>query len=163
MTETVRTCVNHPDTETRIACSSCGNPICTRCMRTAAVGQKCPSCARPARSSRALGKPQHYVRVIGAGIAAAIAGGLLYAQAVQLLRFGSLILAALLGYGMGRVVRWGSRGQTQQPFLGIAIGLSLAAVAVGLLFTYGTPIPLRIFALLAYAAAGWFAQRGLHS
>lgn len=131
-------------------------------MRTAAVGQKCPSCARPAKSSRARGKPQHYLRAVGAGIGAALVGGLVYAQVLQLVRFGSLILAGVLGYGIGRVVRWGTRGQTQQPFVGIAIGLSLVAVAVGLLFTYGTPVPLRIFALLAYAVAGWFAHRGLH-
>ena len=40
------TCVNHPKVETWLTCSSCGDPICPRCMVTTAVGQKCPRCAR---------------------------------------------------------------------------------------------------------------------
>ncbi|HSK90328.1 MAG TPA: hypothetical protein VK875_03355 [Euzebyales bacterium] len=161
MAEIVRTCVNHPDTETRISCSSCGNPICTRCMRTAAVGQKCPSCARPARSSRARGKPQHYVRAIGAGLGAAVVGGVLYAQLLAAVRFGALILAGVLGYVIGRVVRWGTRGQTQPPFTGIAIGLAVAAVAVAFVVGYGSPLPVRGLAILAYPIAGWLSLRGL--
>lgn len=130
-------------------------------MRTAAVGQKCPSCARPARSSRALGKPQHYVRAIGGGLLAAIVGGVVYAYLAAAIGFGGLILAGLLGFGIGRMVRWGTRGQTQQPFAGIAIGLAVVAVAVAFLFSYGTPVPPRLFALLAYAVAGWLALRGM--
>jgi hypothetical protein len=160
--EIVRTCVNHPDTETRISCSSCGNPICTRCIRTAAVGQKCPTCAKPARSARALGKPQHYVRAIGAGLAVAIAGGVVYAQLLTLVRFGSIILAGLLGYLIGRVVRWGTRGQTQQPFAGIAIGLAVLGVVVAFTLVYRNPLPLRgLFSILAYPFAGYAALRGL--
>lgn len=130
-------------------------------MRTAAVGQKCPSCARPARSSRALGKPQHYVRAIGGGLLAAIVGGVAYAYVAAAIPFGSLILAGLLGFGIGRVVRWGARGQTQQPFSGIAIALAAGAIAVAFVLGYGTPLPPQLFALLAYVVAGWLALRGL--
>jgi hypothetical protein len=162
VTEIVRTCVNHPDTETRIACSSCGDPICTRCMRTAAVGQKCPSCARAPRSARALGKPRHYVRAIGAGLGAAVVGGVVYAQLIAALRgFGSIILAGLLGFAIGRVVAWGTNGQSQQPFGGIAIGLAVVAVAIAFFLGYGTPVPPRLFSLLGYVFAGWLALRGL--
>lgn len=164
MTEIVRTCVNHPATETRISCSSCGRPICTRCIRTAAVGQKCPSCARPARSSRARGKPQHYVRAVGAGLGAALAGGVVYAQLVAALRgFGSLILAGVLGFAVGRVVRWGTRGQSQQPFAGIAIALAVVAVLVAFLLRFTTPLPPNLLTLLAYPIAGWLALRGLQN
>jgi membrane associated rhomboid family serine protease len=38
-------CYRHPRTETAVACSSCGRPICTECMVFAAVGIKCPECA----------------------------------------------------------------------------------------------------------------------
>jgi hypothetical protein len=131
-------------------------------MRTAAVGQKCPTCAKPARSARALGKPQHYVRAIGAGLAAAIVGGVVYAQLLALLPFGSIILAGVLGFGIGRVVRWGTRGQTQQPFGGIAIGLAVLAVAVAFMVIYRNPLPLRgLLTLLAYPFAGYLALRGL--
>jgi hypothetical protein len=131
-------------------------------MRTAAVGQKCPTCAKPARSSRALGKPQHYVRAIGVGLVAAVAGGFIYAQLLALVSFGSFILAGVLGYLIGRVVRWGTRGQTQQPFAGIAIGLAVVAVAVAFTLIYGNPLPLRgLLTILAYPVAGFLALRGL--
>lgn len=40
-------CYRHPDRPTRLACSSCGRPICVECSHDAAVGQKCTECAAP--------------------------------------------------------------------------------------------------------------------
>lgn len=162
MAETIQTCVNHRDTETRIACSSCGDPICTRCMRTAAVGQKCPSCARAPRSARALGKPVHYVRAVGGGLAAAIVVGLVYGQLLGAVRFGSLILAGVAGYAIGRVVKWGARGQAQQPFPAIAGVLAAIAIAAGFVTGIGTLLPLGGgLLILAYPVAVWLALRGM--
>lgn len=45
---TTPTCYRHSDRTTRLSCSECGRPICAECSRDAAVGQKCPECARPA-------------------------------------------------------------------------------------------------------------------
>lgn len=39
-------CYRHPDRETLLSCSSCERPICTSCMTQAAVGMRCPDCAR---------------------------------------------------------------------------------------------------------------------
>ena len=39
-------CYRHPDRETLLSCSNCERPICTACMTTAAVGVRCPECAR---------------------------------------------------------------------------------------------------------------------
>ncbi|MGD9572492.1 MAG: rhomboid family intramembrane serine protease [Thermoleophilia bacterium] len=39
-------CYRHPDRETLLSCSSCDRPICTSCMTQAAVGMRCPECAR---------------------------------------------------------------------------------------------------------------------
>jgi len=47
-------CYRHPDRETRLACSECGRPICAECSLDAAVGQKCPECARPEGRSRVI-------------------------------------------------------------------------------------------------------------
>ena len=130
-------------------------------MRQGAVGQKCPACARQPRSARARGKPQHYVRLAVTAPAAAVAAGLLYAVVLSSVRFGSIILAAIVGFAMGRVVAWAARGQTQQPFSGVAVGTGIAAIAVGLLFAGASIIPTSLFTVLAYAASGWFALRGL--
>lgn len=158
MAQTIPRCVNHPDVETRLACSSCGAPICTRCMRQSAVGQKCPACARVPRRARALGKPIHYVRAVGAGLGTALVGGLAVGQALGMLPFGSIILLALLGFGVGRAVRWGAQHQTSGPFAAIAVvcGIAAAMVAGG-----GPLVVVRPYLLLGAAAAGYFAWRGL--
>ena len=39
-------CTTHPSVSTRLRCSACETPICPDCAREAAVGYKCPSCAR---------------------------------------------------------------------------------------------------------------------
>ena len=89
------TCVNHPKVETRLTCSTCGDPICTRCMVTTAVGQKCPRCAR--QSGRAKGTPDAVLlaRGFGAGLAAA-AAVVLGLSAVVLLVGGNPLAGRLL-------------------------------------------------------------------
>lgn len=156
--QTVPRCVNHPATETRLACSNCGDPICTRCMRQAAVGQKCPRCARSPRRARALGKPVHYVKAIGLGLPAAVAGGLLLNLLLQRAGFGAVILPAVLGFGIGRLVGWAAAGQSQQPFLTIAVVLAV----VGAVITFGG-LPSGVFGLLGIGAAGYCAARGLQT
>src|SRR5918994_1749276 len=64
-TNVAPTCVNHPKVETRLTCSSCGDPICTRCMVTTAVGQKCPRCAK--QSGRAKGNPEPQLLALAHG------------------------------------------------------------------------------------------------
>jgi len=39
-------CNQHPSVQTRLRCSACETPICPDCAREAAVGYKCPACAR---------------------------------------------------------------------------------------------------------------------
>jgi membrane associated rhomboid family serine protease len=50
-------CYRHPNRETGVSCSNCGNPICPDCMTATPVGMRCPDCARqrtPVRTMRAL-------------------------------------------------------------------------------------------------------------
>ncbi len=125
-------------------------------MRQSAVGQKCPRCARNPRGTRALGKPIHYVRAVGGGLAVAVGGGVGLAYALAALPFGGIILPGLLGYGVGRTVGWGSAGQRQAPFPAIAVTLAVLGALVGIGGLRGS------FSLLGIAAAGYFAYRGLH-
>lgn len=53
----IPTCYRHADRETRLACSSCGRPVCVECVQSAAVGQKCPECAaQPERAEVITGE-----------------------------------------------------------------------------------------------------------
>lgn len=132
-------------------------------MRASAVGQKCPDCARVPRSARALGKPIHYVRGVGAGLAVALVGAFALLQFIVMVGFGRVILSAVLGYLVGRAVRWGAAGQTQSPFPALAAGcVVLGMAAVFTAFT-GSPIPGGLWLLLGYLAAGFFATRGAGS
>lgn len=54
MDTSLPTCYRHPDRETRLGCSACGRPVCTDCVRQAAVGQKCLECAQPDPRARVI-------------------------------------------------------------------------------------------------------------
>jgi hypothetical protein len=127
------TCVNHPKVETRLTCSSCGDPICTRCMVTTAVGQKCPRCAKQSGRAKGNPEPQLLARAFGAG----------------------LVIALAHGFVVGAAVRWAARRRTH-PWLGV---VAAAAVLVGLgglvLVLGGNPFAARL--LLAYLLSGGVA------
>jgi hypothetical protein len=145
------TCVNHPKVETRLTCSSCGDPICTRCMVTTAVGQKCPNCARQSGRAKGNPEPQLLARAFGAGLVVAAAGGIL----LLAVPFAGLLLAAVHGFVVGAVVRWAARRRTH-TWLGL---VAVAAVLVGLgglvLVLGGNPFAARL--LLAYAISAGVA------
>src|SRR3954464_2111960 len=48
------TCYRHPQRETGVSCSHCGNPICPDCMTPTPVGMRCPECARQPTKVRTL-------------------------------------------------------------------------------------------------------------
>ena len=39
-------CYRHPNRQTGVSCSACGNPICPDCMTPTPVGMRCPDCAK---------------------------------------------------------------------------------------------------------------------
>lgn len=109
-----------------------------------------------------MGRPEHYLKGGGAGLAVAIAGGLVLNAVLGQVGFGSVILPGLLGFGVGRAVAWGAAGQSQQPFLAGAIALGvLGGVLAGGVLTVGLALLMRPFALLGVAAAAYGAARGL--
>jgi membrane associated rhomboid family serine protease len=47
-------CYRHPNRETGVSCSNCGNPICPDCMTATPVGMRCPDCSRQKTPVRTL-------------------------------------------------------------------------------------------------------------
>src|SRR6201999_2070699 len=52
------TCYRHPQRETGVSCSNCGNPICPDCMTPTPVGMRCPECARQRTKVRSVAAPR---------------------------------------------------------------------------------------------------------
>ena len=125
-------------------------------MRQAAVGQKCPRCAKVPRSARGVGKPKHYVRGIAAGLGAAIAGGFAASLVLGEVPFIGFFVPLLLGYGVGRAVSWGVERQTTTPFTTMAAVLGAVAGLVAYGFAFLNP-----FALFGIALAAFFARQAL--
>ena len=84
-------CYRHPNRETGVSCSNCGNPICPDCMTTTSVGMRCPDCARQrtkVKTIGSVGEPTLTYVLIGVNVLlwlgfalAGSAGDEVYAQA----------------------------------------------------------------------------------
>ena len=145
------TCVNHPKVETRLTCSNCGDPICTRCMVTTAVGQKCPRCARQTRRAKGNPEPAVLARAFGAGVAASASGAFVFV----FLPFDGILLDLAHGFVVGAAVRWGARRRTH-TWLGIvAVVVVLVGFGGVVLLLGGNPFAARW--LLAYLLSGGLA------
>jgi thiol:disulfide interchange protein len=143
------TCVNHPKVETRLTCSNCGDPICTRCMVTTAVGQKCPRCARQSGRAKGNPEPQVLASAFGAGLAAAVLGGVL------LVAVPFVMLALVHGFVVGAAVRWAARRRTH-AWLGVVAAVAVLVGLAGLVLVLGgNPFAGRL--LLAYVLSGGMA------
>src|SRR5918998_2748126 len=66
-------CADHPDVETRLRCSRCGKPICSRCGVRTPVGMRCPDCAGTRAASKAA--PQVVVTAAGAALLVSVVAG----------------------------------------------------------------------------------------
>jgi hypothetical protein len=59
--EAITYCYRHPDVETRLRCSRCGKPICTKCAVRTPVGFRCPDCVREQQNKFYTGGGLDYI------------------------------------------------------------------------------------------------------
>jgi hypothetical protein len=156
MAETMR-CYRHPDRETRVACATCGRPICTECMVQTEVGIKCPDDARLPRGARAgVMKRDQVLKSSLAGIAVALVGAVIVYFVLPQIGFGRLVLSALAGWGAGTLIHRAG-GRNGGP---LAMAISGVAVATAFVPTLVPPIlngNLPVYLLLPALAAVGFA------
>ena len=68
-------CARHGDTETNLRCSRCDELICPKCLVQAAVGVRCPDCAKSQRVPTFDVTGAYLARAIAAGLVLGIGGG----------------------------------------------------------------------------------------
>lgn len=148
-------CHWHPKRETGLYCTQCGKPICATCLRPAAVGQLCPTCALERRP------PNYQVGRKNLALAALVSLFSSSMSSFLLLNFLSvnetfafflsLILASLwadlLVRVLDRLTRT-KRGKTLQITVGISFGLGAAPF----LFL-SLSLPLLLFTIMAISIA----------
>lgn len=120
-------CKQHPQVETNLYCSKCGDPICPRCLVQTPVGARCRSCARLSRVPTYRVPGKYYLRAIGAALGLAIVCGLLWGliRAFVPFFFLNIIIGGAIGYGIGEGV---SFSVNRKSGTGLAIIGSLAVV-----------------------------------
>ena len=129
-------CYWHPAVETGLSCGRCGKSICTGCMVQAPVGIRCRDCGRAAPIPTFDVTPTYYARAVGAGVACAVGGGVLWFVA-NLLLIGIPFLPSLvaigIGYGTGELI---SLAVNRKRSTGLAV---IAGASVVLAFLVAWP------------------------
>ena len=65
-------CYRHPNRETGVSCSNCGNPICPDCMTSTSVGMRCPECARQTTKVKTAGAAEPTLTYVLIGVNVAL-------------------------------------------------------------------------------------------
>ena len=140
MPEVVR-CARHPDVETGLRCSRCNTPICPRCTVFTPVGARCPDCANLQRLPVYLISPGQYALASGAGLAAGLIGGILWAL-VPFGGFFGFFIAGGLGWLLADLT---SRAVNRKrgPGLQVIAGVSVV-IAIWMRHVFGALAPLGL-------------------
>lgn len=124
-------CKRHPNVQTMLRCTRCGDPICPDCMRPAAVGYQCPSCARGSRQE--IHRPAQQVTAVAPGRGLTLTNVLL------------LILVAMYGV---EVIAGGTASLVNGPSTSVLVRLGAsvgyACTASGRLIGIGAGEPWRL-------------------
>jgi len=132
-------CKRHPQTESYLGCSRCGDLICSQCLVQTPVGARCPEHGESLRNPMTQTSNSEMTRAIMVGVGTSLGLHLLYA--VMYLTLGALgtILAIFapmaIGYFVGEAV-YRSSGYTRNKNLAwVAAGSVLGGfVMMALLF-----------------------------
>ncbi len=101
-------CKRHPQTESYLGCSRCGDLICAECMIQTPVGARCPDHGAEMRNPMTQASGSEMTRALVAGIGSSILLHLVYI--VMLLALGrvglflAFIAPAAIGYLVGEAV-----------------------------------------------------------
>lgn len=137
-------CKRHPQTETYLGCSVCGDLICSECLIQAPVGARCPDHGTEMRNPATQATGAEMTRALVVGIGTSILLHLVYVVLLLVLGSVGLFLAFIapvaIGYLVGEAVyrasgytrnknlAWAAAGSV---FLGFILSAIFVQVPVG--------------------------------
>jgi hypothetical protein len=130
-------CYIHKDVPTRLSCSSCGRPICTKCVRPATIGYQCPDCAGETQENPAASFGSMFHTIFQA-LLAGIVLGFLFNFVKPFGLFISWGCAYLVGYGISKTITKNAGFQEKRRFIAIAAILTIVSMVynpISLVFT----------------------------
>jgi len=130
-------CYIHKDTPTRISCSACGKPICTKCLIPAAIGYHCPDCETPVKKETKI-SAMSWFHTLFQAILAGIVLGFLYNFVKPFGMFMSWGCAYLVGFAIAKTITKNAGFQKQKRFIAIAAIITILSVVynpISLIFT----------------------------
>lgn len=136
-------CLSHPQVETRLRCSKCGNPICPRCAVQTPVGFRCPQCVRSQQAIFYTVTPSDYAIAVVVGLVVSIIAAFIMGRMGIFL---ALILGPVAGGVIAEVVRWAIRRRRGRW---IWLVVSICIAVGGLLSLILSALPLRLTSLLS--------------
>ena len=101
----VEFCYRHPDRATGVHCTRCERPICTDCMRPAAVGYQCPECLQ--ESAKSLPRSRRVLAIGTPGPVTRVLVGLNLAVFVLEIATGGRLGLDLSGAFNSKLIAWG--------------------------------------------------------
>ena len=138
-------CSYHPNVETRLRCSKCGQPICPKCAVQTPVGFRCPDCVRVQQAVFYTATPLDYAIAAVVGLVASTVAGFIMGR---LGIFLALILGGVAGGAIAEIVRWATR-RRRGRWIWLVVGGSIVAGALVAAFY---PLLFFIFAPQATAS-----------
>ena len=151
-------CYYHPDTKTRLGCSSCGRPICPKCVVSAPIGYICPDCAGQNKLQNKINasKKDYFFTFINAFVAATILGYLWN----FLKPFGPFIMwasAYVVGYAVAKIITTLTKFKTTKILNVITALITIVAIVYNPILIYlslGELNIITIFFLFTFAYIG---------
>lgn len=174
---TERFCYIHKDTPTRISCSACGKPICTKCLCPATIGYHCPDCARAEQAENELKiSIMSWAHTIFQAFLAGTLLGFLYNFVKPYGMFITWGCAYLVGFAIAKTITKNAGFRTERRFIALAIFLTLISMVYNPIAIYFSSIEMgflntlivftilhvsNIISLISILIAGWAAIRHL--
>jgi hypothetical protein len=130
-----QTCRWHPERETGLSCSRCGNSMCVECMRQHPVGMRCKECVRTAQLPTYRVSTSYLIRGVLAAVGLGVAGGIVLFILDNILGMGFFRFLIMLGLGsaIGEGVSNAVNKRRGRPFQYMAAGGVVTALGLSML------------------------------